>query len=404
MFKSVILYRIAGLPELDAEAIEERAAAHAFVDCAPSQSESIGWVPPRGEDHGALVEAVGGELVLRVQREGKTVPSATVKRELKKRLDKIEADTGRRPKGKVAKELKQDIVHELLPRAFGKRSAAPVWISRARQMIVIGAGTIKASDRVASMLVELLGGGVSLTLVHLQRSPVTAMADWLAAREAPAGFSLDRECELKQPDSEKSTVRYSRHTLDTDEVREHIGQGKLPTKLAMTWNGRVSFVLTEAFTLKSVKLLDVAMDGKGDEDGFDADVAITTGELAGLVPALIDAVGGEAAPDLVAQAAATPSQPAARMDQAVRNMGLTATLADNTGKVLAHFGEGPDPMLDQARVIVVSSNRASISLVQRHLRIGYNRAARLLEALEKQGVVSAMNTQGNRDVLAEAAN
>lgn len=63
-------------------------------------------------------------------------------------------------------------------------------------------------------------------------------------------------------------------------------------------------------------------------------------------------------------------------------------------------GDGEsDPMYDQAVAIVMQHKRASISLVQRHLRIGYNRAARLLEQMEKSGVVSAMATNGNRDLL-----
>ena len=63
-----------------------------------------------------------------------------------------------------------------------------------------------------------------------------------------------------------------------------------------------------------------------------------------------------------------------------------------------------DPMYDQAVAIVLQNRRASISLVQRHLRIGYNRAARLLEQMEKSGVVSAMASNGNRDVLVPARN
>jgi S-DNA-T family DNA segregation ATPase FtsK/SpoIIIE len=58
-----------------------------------------------------------------------------------------------------------------------------------------------------------------------------------------------------------------------------------------------------------------------------------------------------------------------------------------------------DPMYDQAVAIVLQHKRASISLVQRHLRIGYNRAARLLEQMEKSGLVSAMATNGNRDII-----
>ena len=65
-------------------------------------------------------------------------------------------------------------------------------------------------------------------------------------------------------------------------------------------------------------------------------------------------------------------------------------------------GGESDPMYDQAVGIVLQHRRASISLVQRHLRIGYNRAARLLEQMEKSGLVSGMATNGNRDILVPA--
>jgi len=80
------------------------------------------------------------------------------------------------------------------------------------------------------------------------------------------------------------------------------------------------------------------------------------------------------------------------------------TLDGEGGDVLS--GEGgvmgggeSDAMYDQAVAIVLQHKRASISLVQRHLRIGYNRAARLLEQMEKSGLVSSMSTNGNRDII-----
>jgi S-DNA-T family DNA segregation ATPase FtsK/SpoIIIE len=66
-------------------------------------------------------------------------------------------------------------------------------------------------------------------------------------------------------------------------------------------------------------------------------------------------------------------------------------------------GGEADPMYDQAVQVVLKNRRASISLVQRHLRIGYNRAARLLEQMEHSGVVSPMQSNGNRDILVPAA-
>jgi len=71
-------------------------------------------------------------------------------------------------------------------------------------------------------------------------------------------------------------------------------------------------------------------------------------------------------------------------------------LADGGGNAAAES----DPLYDQAVQIVLQNKRASISLVQRHLRIGYNRAARLLEDMEKAGLVSSMQSNGNREILA----
>jgi len=297
MFKNALIYRIQHWQQPSGAELQDRLLTSRFVECGASQMESDGFVEPRGEKHGALAETVGGQLILRLCAERKAVPASVVKSELEARLDKIEADTGRRPKGKQAKELKEDIVHSLLPRAFPKRSATWVWIAPKAGWLVIGAASPKKADAITTRLVELLGGGIVLTLLQTALSPTVAMAEWLQAKEAPSGFTIDRECELKQPDSEKASVRYARHTLDIDQVGQHIAEGKLPTQLALSWAGRVSFVLTEAMTLKKIKLMDVVLEGAPtsgkDDGGFDADVAISTGELSLLIADLIAALGGE---------------------------------------------------------------------------------------------------------------
>lgn len=78
--------------------------------------------------------------------------------------------------------------------------------------------------------------------------------------------------------------------------------------------------------------------------------------------------------------------------------------AGGDGAVAGEGGGESDAMYDQAVAVVLKHRRASISLVQRHLRIGYNRAARLLEQMEQSGVVSTMQSNGNRDILVPATN
>jgi recombination associated protein RdgC len=137
------------------------------------------------------------------------------------------------------------------------------------------------------------------------------MSHWLAAQEPPVGFTVDRECELKSADEEKAVVRYARHPLDIEEVQAHIAAGKLPTKLALTWDDRVSFMLTEGLQLKKIAFLDTVFEGsKADDGGFDTDVAIATGELSKLLPDLVEALGGEADSGIATAAAAVAGSPA----------------------------------------------------------------------------------------------
>ena len=233
MFKNALVYHIDQWEppsRLDIESLLDRAR---FIECSPTQPESTGWVPPRGDKHAALLETVGGQLILKLRTETKAVPGAVVKARCNAKLDQIEADTGRRPKGKAAREIKEEIVHDLLPRAFPKHSATLVWIDPEARRVVVAAANASRADAVTTRLVELFVG-VRLVALQTTLTASTAMSSWLSQKESPPGFSIDRDCELKQPDSEKAAVRYARHTLDIDEVGVHIREGKLPTQLAMT--------------------------------------------------------------------------------------------------------------------------------------------------------------------------
>jgi recombination associated protein RdgC len=94
-------------------------------------------------------------------------------------------------------------------------------------------------------------------------------------------------------------VRWARHPLAPAEVRAHLGAGKLPAKLGLTWNDRVAFVLDKALAVKRVQFLDVTADdraqGESAAEQFDIDAALATGELSQLVGELTAALGGLAA-------------------------------------------------------------------------------------------------------------
>ena len=384
MFKNLIAYRISPLWPADLAAIEEALAKSPFIECGATQQKSAGWVPPRGEAHGALVESIGGQWIARLMTETKSVPGDVLARKVAEKAARIERETGRKPGRKESKELKDEAMLDLLPMAFTKQASTWVWVDPTARLLVLDTSAQGRADEVVSLLVESLPG-LSVSLLHTQTSPQASMAHWLATQEPPVGFSIDRECELKSADESKSVVRYGRHPLDIAEVQQHIKQGKLPTKLALTWDDRVSFVLTEGLQIKKLAFLDSVFKGtKADDGGFDTDVAIATGELRKLIPDLIEALGGEAQSCVA---------------QAVQAKGEAVVEAITSGTTSSWLGEGPDPLYDEAVKTVRAQNKASISLVQRVLRIGYNRAAGLLEDMEKAGVVSAMSADGRRMVL-----
>ena len=128
MFKNVTVYRIAPGWAPTLEAMETALDALRFVPCGASQDKSVGWVEPRGEAHGPLVESVAGQRILKFVMETKAVPGDIVREKAQEEADHIEATTGRKPGKKETKELREDALQALLPMAFPRRGSVWVWI------------------------------------------------------------------------------------------------------------------------------------------------------------------------------------------------------------------------------------------------------------------------------------
>lgn len=382
-FKNLQLYRLPAAWAIDLASLEEQLSRGPFVKCPSNQPQSRGWVSPRRD--GALVFALGRQWMIALRTEQKLLPSSVVNQEVKERAEAIETQQGYAPGRKQLKELRERVTEELMPRAFSVQKQTFVWIDPVNGWFAIDASSIGKAEEVIEHLRHCLDE-FPLKALHTQLSPQSAMADWLAGGEAPAGFTIDRDCELKACGEEKSAVRYVHSHLDNEETKSHLASGKLPTRLSMTWDDRISFVLTEKLEIKRLAFLDLLKEeaeknAERAEEQFDADFALMTGELSRFLPQLVEALGGEVF-DLADQGGGAPgksSKSAADMPYAP--------------------GKSDDPLYLEAVAIVIHNQRGSISLVQRHLRIGYNRAARLIEDMEHNHIVGAMDGSGNRKVL-----
>jgi recombination associated protein RdgC len=295
-FRNLQIYRLRDCA-ITPDKLEEALASLAFQPCGNMDMQSRGWLAPRGEG-GALVHVLKEQMLIALGVEQKLLPSAVINQYAQERAEEIEEQQGYKPGRKQLREIRERVAEELLPRAFARRRKTYAWIDPAGGWLVIDAASPAKADELVEALLKC-SPDITPALVRTQLSPMSAMTGWLAANEAPAGFSIDRDCELLAPGEEKSLVRYVRHPLESAEIRDHIESGKQVTKLAMTWNDRISFVLNENMQVKRLAFLDLIKEeseqqAETADEQFDADFAIMSGELARFLPDLVEALGGEA--------------------------------------------------------------------------------------------------------------
>lgn len=277
------------------ERLDEQLGRLRFRPCGSQDLSTSGWIARLPE--GPLVHSVGGQWLIALGIEKRLLPSSVVKQVAAERAEEIEQQQGFKPGRKQIKEIRELVTQELLPRAFTSRRRVFAWIDPEAGWLVVDASSRKAADGVVEALHKALDE-LPLKLLNTRRSPAAAMTEWLVANEAPVGFTIDQDCELRSITEEKSAVRYVRHALDGKEVQEHIVGGKQASKLALTFDDRLSIILNDKLELKRLQFLDIVKeaaggDGKDAEEQFDSDFALMTAELRRFIPAMIEALGGE---------------------------------------------------------------------------------------------------------------
>lgn len=277
------------MPDGGLAAVTNEVAMDEFAPCGKSQEKSVGWVPPRGIEHGEFLEHLNGHYIARLAIETKSVPSSEITKYLDARCAHIEATTGRKVGKRERREIKEDAKQHLLPNAFPKRKDILVWIDVKAMRVVIDTASRSVADDVVTMLVR---AGLTLGMLNTAKSPATFMHNlMLDEDEAVGDFTLGRECELEAVDESKAKVTFKNHPLDSEAVQEHIKQGKAVSKLGI-FSQNCSFVMTEGGAFKKIVLINDEKSNEHD-DAFDADVFIATTLISEMLNEMIEALGGE---------------------------------------------------------------------------------------------------------------
>jgi recombination associated protein RdgC len=296
-FRNLIVYRLPAGWEIDADALAAQLAPMAFVPGMALEAASLGWVPPR-EGDASLVVTVGRQMLIALRQERKLLPPKVVTQFVKERALRIEETEGFKPRGKRLKQLKEDVRDELLPRAFSLASDTRAWIDPVGGWLVVDSASAPRASELLALLVKSVDG-LPVRALKVAGSPAGEMTAWLVSGDAPGGFTIDQDVELRARDG-KATIRYANQSLEQDDVARHTRAGKQCTKLALTWAGRVSFMLTDKLDLRRVRPLDVLKEAASTDEvdadaRFASDFTLMTGELSRLIADVVDALGGDAA-------------------------------------------------------------------------------------------------------------
>lgn len=251
----------------------------------PLEMNSRGFISPFGrEEQEHLSCRQGNFLWLTVGGEDKILPSAVVNRALESRLQVMEQEQGRRPGGRERKRMKDDILHELLPKAFVKNTRHDAILDLTHGYVAVDTSSRKVGEAFVSDIRGLLGGFPAVPL-NAQVAPRSILTGWIAGEPLPDGLSLGESAELRDPVEGGAKVRCSDQELRSDEIDKHLDAGKQVTKLALVLEDAVSFELGDDLVVRKLKFLDGALsqleqaDADSHRAEFDARFALQSGEI-----------------------------------------------------------------------------------------------------------------------------
>ncbi len=297
-FKNLRVFRLLSPFSLNAESLDQILKEDAFSPCSTFENISQGWVAPLGKKSLQFAHQSNGRLLVALKKEERILPASVIRDEVNNRVEVIEELEARSVGRKQRQELKEDVINELLPKAFTKASITYAYIDPVSMLVVVDTASAKRSEELVSQLRRLIDG-FKLSPIQLKSNPATIMTGWLNHDLAVGLFEPQEACELKSFDDEGAIVRCRHQDLYADEIQAHLKAGKLVTQLALLWDERLRFMLDQEMTIKQLKFEDIVtseleqLDHDDELMLFDAQFSLLSLELAQFIPALIEALGGE---------------------------------------------------------------------------------------------------------------
>ena len=292
-FKNLVVYRLPADWAVSAAELEQQLTTRTLQPCSPLEMLSRGWVAPSST--GRLVHTVNQQHLIALGANQKLLPASIIRQVTTERAEALAQEQGLPVGRRQMRDLKMRVTEELRAKALTRRRVTRAWIDPVNGWLVVDAAGVAKAEELLEILRDTLGS-LSVAPIETERSPQLSMGVWLKLGEAPLRLTIDQDLELRAANQTKAAIRYSHHPLDGKEIQTHLSAGMFPTRLGLTWQDRIAFVLNEKLQLKRIEFLEMSKDtADGGEldaaEQFDIDFTVMAGELAKLLSDLVAALG-----------------------------------------------------------------------------------------------------------------
>ncbi|WP_036129194.1 recombination-associated protein RdgC [Luteibacter mycovicinus] len=258
--RNLTAFRFGTPPRPHVRDILEALADYRVREPGPMEFAATGFVSPYGRTDDRLGICHENVLGFVYQVRARDLKASALNEEIAKRVEKISQEEGRKVGGRERRSIRDDVLNELLPRAMVTVSNTAGWIDLDNGWLVVDTRTRQRAEDVLTELRSALGSFPAVRLAP-EESPRRLMTHWLSTLELPQGITLGDEAELRDPATATGAlVRVRRQNLDTDEIREHLRGGKQCFAVGVTVDDRLSLVLSEDLSMRSVRATDVVLD------------------------------------------------------------------------------------------------------------------------------------------------
>lgn len=405
--KNAMVYRHNLGFSFDLEKLEEQMKEFAHTPCGETDKQKFGWTPALGKNTENFVHIADQYALIVAKKEVKNIPTAVIKESMDEKVEAFEKAEGRPMRKKEKDALKDDLMIELLPRAFSQYTYFSVFINSKSNLVVVDASSFKAAEDVLALLRKTIGSLPVIPAVPVKIIDNT-MTEWVKEGAVPSGFTLQHDIKLTSVVEDGGSAQFKKQEIGSDEIKTCIEANKVVTSLKMDWQERIEFTLSDSGTIKSLKFSDQLQDQNDDiprEDvlaRLDADFCLAAGNVFVFLKSLYTELGGfEGEEHLYTKDETAEANTEALPDTVT----FTKKHAEKLMLVIDSNLDEPensdelDGLFIPCRDHVAETRRASIAGLQRKFKIGYNRAARIMEQLEACGVVSNPGHNGHRSVL-----